>query len=43
MGSDREGRTSNSTTMGIVDVAHGVVGFIEEAVKPAKKNANNSE
>jgi hypothetical protein len=29
--------------MAIVDVAHSVVEFVEEAVEPAKKKRNNSE
>jgi hypothetical protein len=40
----REGRTSSSTTtMAIVDVAHGIVEFVEEAVEPTKKNMNINE
>jgi hypothetical protein len=41
---DRKDRTSSTTTtMTIVDVAHGVVGFVEKSVEPAKKNTNSSE
>jgi hypothetical protein len=29
--------------MEIVDVAHGIVGFIEKAVEPVKKSTNNNE